>query len=207
MSKSKLFLLDGHALVYRAHYAFITRPLINSKGWNTSAINGFVRMLWDLIRKEKPSHIAVAFDLPTPTFRHVMYEPYKAHRDAQPEDITFALPYIKKILEAFKIPILTLDGYEADDVIGTIAKKAEKEDFQVFMMTPDKKEGVERGRDQPSSSQPVTMALICEFHLCPVVARYRWEIRNASIRKAPTVCKVATHCRLSPPRPQAAQSP
>ena len=131
-------MLDGHALVYRAHYAFITRPLINSKGWNTSAINGFVRMLWDLIRKEKPSHIAVAFDLPTPTFRHVMYEPYKAHRDAQPEDITFALPYIKKILEAFKIPILTLDGYEADDVIGTIAKKAEKEDFQVFMMTPDK---------------------------------------------------------------------
>lgn len=138
MSKPKLFLLDGHALVYRAHYAFITRPLINSKGWNTSAINGFVRMLWDLIRKEKPTHIAVAFDLPTPTFRHIMYEPYKAHRDAQPEDITFALPYIQKILTAFKIPILTLDGYEADDVIGTIAKKAEKEDFQVFMMTPDK---------------------------------------------------------------------
>mgnify|MGYP000925459064 CR=1 FL=1 len=138
MSKPKLFLLDGHALVYRAHYAFITRPLINSKGWNTSAINGFVRMLWDLIRKEKPTHIAVAFDLPTPTFRHIMYESYKAHRDAQPEDITFALPYIQKILTAFKIPILTLDGYEADDVIGTIAKKAEKEDFQVFMMTPDK---------------------------------------------------------------------
>ncbi len=138
MSTTKLFLLDGHALVYRAHYAFITRPLINSKGMNTSAINGFVRMLWDLIRKEKPSHIAVAFDLPTPTFRHAMYEPYKAHRDAQPEDITFALPYIKKILQAFKIPILTLDGYEADDVIGTIAKKAEKEGFQVYMMTPDK---------------------------------------------------------------------
>ncbi len=141
MSEKKLFLLDGHALVYRAHYAFITRPLINSKGWNVSAVNGFLRTLWDLLRKEKPTHIAVSFDLPTPTFRHQMYEPYKANRDAQPEDITFALPYIFKLLEAFKIPIVTMDGYEADDVIGTLAKQAEADGYKVFMMTPDKDYG------------------------------------------------------------------
>jgi len=134
----KLYLLDGHALVYRAHYAFINRPLINSKGINTSAITGFVRSLWDILQKKKPSHIAVAFDPKGKVFRHEQYEPYKANRDAQPEDISIALPYIKDIVEAFNIPIVTVDNYEADDTIGTLAKQAEKEGFTVYMVTPDK---------------------------------------------------------------------
>lgn len=141
MSDNRLFLLDGHALVYRAHFAFITRPLINSKGINTSAINGFTRTLWDLIRSEKPSHLAVVFDPSTPTFRHEMYEPYKANRESQPDDIRIAFPYIRKIVEGFNIPVLTLDGYEADDVIGTVAKQAEQQGYQVFMVTPDKDMG------------------------------------------------------------------
>jgi len=141
MSDKRLFLLDGHALVYRAHFAFITRPLINSKGINTSAINGFTRTLWDLIRSEKPSHLAVVFDPATPTFRHDMYAPYKANRESQPDDIRIAFPYIRKIVEGFNIPVLTLDGYEADDVIGTVAKQAEKQGYQVFMVTPDKDMG------------------------------------------------------------------
>lgn len=140
MSNKKLFLLDGHALVYRAHFAFITRPLINSKGINTSAITGFMRTLWDLIQNQKPTHIAVAFD-PKTTFRHEYFPEYKANRDAQPEDISIAMPWIRKILEAMKIPILFVDNYEADDVIGTIAKKAEKQGFQVYMVTPDKDYG------------------------------------------------------------------
>lgn len=137
----RLFLLDGHALVYRAHYAFITRPLINSKGWDTSAITGFVRTLTDLINNQKPTHLAVSFDLPGGTFRDDMYPAYKANRDAQPEGITFGLPWIMKILNAWKIPILTLPRFEADDVIGTIAKKAEKAGYQVYMVTPDKDYG------------------------------------------------------------------
>lgn len=136
--EKKLFLLDGHALVYRAHFAFINRPLINSKGVNTSAVMGFTRTLWDLMRDQKPTHIAVAFDLSTPTFRHEMYEPYKANREEQPEDIVVAIPYIEAIVKAFNIPIVTLDGFEADDVIGTLSKQAEKEGFEVYMVTPDK---------------------------------------------------------------------
>ncbi len=134
----KLFLLDAFALIYRAHFAFINRPLINSKGMNVSAITGFTNTLWDILQKEKPTHIAVAFDLPGPTFRHEMYEPYKANRDEQPEDITLSLPYIRQIIEGFNIPIISQKGYEADDVIGTVAKQAEKEGFDVYMMTPDK---------------------------------------------------------------------
>jgi DNA polymerase-1 len=137
----KLFLLDGHALVYRAHYAFITRPLMNSRGWNVSCISGFTRVLLDVMKREKPTHLAVAFDLPTPTFRHEMFELYKANRDAQPEDITFGVPWIIKILKGMNIPILTSEGFEADDVIGTLAKKAEKQGFSVYMMTPDKDYG------------------------------------------------------------------
>lgn len=138
MSDKKLFLLDGQALVYRAHFAFINRPLVNSKGVNTSAITGFVRTLWDLIKNQKPSHIAVAFDMKGPTFRHKMYEPYKANREEQPEDIKIALPYIRKIVEGFNIPIMEHPDYEADDLIGTVAKQAEKEGFDVYMVTPDK---------------------------------------------------------------------
>ncbi len=138
MSDKKLFLLDGHALVYRAHYAFIARPLYNTKGLNTSAITGFVRTLWDLIIRQKPTHLAVSFDLSGKTFRNDLYPEYKANRDAQPEDITIALPYIQSIVQAFNIPIVTLENYEADDLIGTIAKQAAKQGFDVFMVTPDK---------------------------------------------------------------------
>jgi len=138
MSDKKLFLLDGHALVYRAHYAFINRPLINSKGINTSAITGFVNTLWDLITNQKPSHLALALDPSGPTFRHEYFPEYKANRDATPEDIITALPYVRKIVEAFNIPVVCIDGYEADDVIGTLSKQAEKEGFDVYMVTPDK---------------------------------------------------------------------
>jgi len=138
MEDKRLFLLDGHALVYRAHFAFITRPLINSKGLNTSAITGFVRTLWDLMTNQKPTHIAVAFDPKGGTFRHEYYPQYKANRDAQPEDITIAMQYIPSIIEAFNIPVVMVKNYEADDVIGTLAKQAEKEGYTVYMVTPDK---------------------------------------------------------------------
>ena len=138
MSKKKLFLLDGNALIYRAHFAFISRPLINSKGMNTSAIAGFLRALWDLWTNQDPSHIAVSFDLSEKTFRNDLYEEYKANRDEQPEDITIAFPYIKELVRGFNIPILEMAGYEADDIIGTLAKKAEEEGFEVYMVTPDK---------------------------------------------------------------------
>lgn len=129
MEDKRLFLLDGHALVYRAHFAFIARPLINSKGVNTSAITGFVRTLWDLMKHQKPTHIAVAFDPKGGTFRHEIYPEYKANRDAQPEDITIAMQYIPDIIKAFNIPVVMVPNYEADDVIGTLAKKAEKKAF------------------------------------------------------------------------------
>lgn len=138
MEDKRLFLLDGHALVYRAHFAFITRPLINSKGVNTSAVTGFVRTLWDLMVNQKPTHIAVAFDPKGGTFRHEYYPQYKANRDAQPEDITIAMKYIPAIVEAFNIPAVMVPNYEADDVIGTLAKQAEKEGYTVYMVTPDK---------------------------------------------------------------------
>lgn len=138
MADKRLFLLDGHALVYRAHYAFINRPLMNSKGVNTSAITGFVRTLWDIMQNKKPTHIAVAFDPSGKVFRNEKFEDYKANREETPEDIKIALPIIKKIVEGFNIPIMEVKNYEADDVIGTIAKQAEREGFQVFMVTPDK---------------------------------------------------------------------
>lgn len=134
----KLFLLDAYALIYRAHYALIKRPLINTKGINTSAIHGFVNTLLDVLQKENPTHLAVAFDLPTPTFRHELFPEYKANREAQPEDITIAIPLIQTILQKCAIPVLTCEGYEADDVIGTVAKQAEQAGYQVYMMTPDK---------------------------------------------------------------------
>ncbi len=137
MSK-KLFLLDGHALIYRAHFAFITRPLINSKGWNVSAIQGFMRTMWDMMQNAGPTHIAVIFDPPTLTFRHEKYEPYKANREAQPEDIAMAIPWVKRICKAMRIPVCCVDNYEADDVIGTLAKQAAAEGYEVFMVTPDK---------------------------------------------------------------------
>jgi DNA polymerase-1 len=134
----KLFLLDAMALIYRAHFAFSKNPRINSKGLNTGVMLGFTNTLLEVLEKEKPTHIAVAFDTSAPTFRHTQYETYKANRQAQPEDIEIGIPWIKQIVAAFNIPILELDGYEADDIIGTIAKKAEYKDFNVYMMTPDK---------------------------------------------------------------------
>lgn len=137
-STKKLFLLDAYALIFRAYYAFINRPIRNSKGLNTSAIFGFVSTLDEVLRKEKPTHIAVAFDPPSPTFRHQIFKAYKANREVTPPDIKLSVPFIKKILEAYQIPILEFEGYEADDVIGTLSKIARKENFEVYMMTPDK---------------------------------------------------------------------
>lgn len=134
----KLFLLDAYALIYRAYYAFIRAPRVNSKKLNTSAIYGFTNSLLEVLQKEKPSHLAVAFDPPGPTFRHEMYKPYKAQREATPEDIKLAVPYIKQLLDALNIPVLEVMGFEADDVVGTIALQAEKAGFEVYMMTPDK---------------------------------------------------------------------
>lgn len=140
-NSNKLFLLDAYALIYRAYYAFIKNPRINSKGLNTSAILGFVNTLEDVLKKEKPTHIGIAFDPAGPTFRHEMYEAYKAQREETPEGIRTAVPYIKQIIEAYNIPILEVSGYEADDVIGTLATQADKQGITTYMMTPDKDYG------------------------------------------------------------------
>ncbi|WP_242921975.1 DNA polymerase I [Pontibacter liquoris] len=136
--RKKLFLLDALALIYRAHFAFSKNPRINSKGMNTGAALGFTNTLVEVLQKEQPTHIGVAFDSAAKTFRHDNFAEYKANRQAQPEDISIAIPYCKKIVEAFNIPVLILDGYEADDIIGTMACQAEKAGFDVYMMTPDK---------------------------------------------------------------------
>lgn len=135
---NKLFLLDGMALIYRAHFALSKSPRFTTAGLNTSAVFGFANTLLEVLKKENPSHIAVVFDTEAPTDRHVEYTGYKAHREAMPEDLSAALPYVFKLIEGFNIPVITSDGFEADDIIGTLSKKAEKEGFQVFCMTPDK---------------------------------------------------------------------
>lgn len=137
----KLFLLDAYALIYRSYYAFIKNPRINSKGLNTSAVMGFCNTLHEVISKEKPTHLGVAFDPHGPTFRNEAYELYKAQREETPEDIRASVPIIKDILRAFRIPILEVEGFEADDVIGTMAVKAAAEGVQTFMLTPDKDYG------------------------------------------------------------------
>ncbi len=136
--EKKLFLLDAYALIFRAYYAFISNPMKNSSGLPTSTVFGFTLALEEILRKENPSHIAVVFDPPGPNFRHEMFPAYKANRDATPEDIKAAVPYIKRLIEGFNIPVIEEMGYEADDVIGTMAKRAEKEGYTVYMMTPDK---------------------------------------------------------------------
>ena len=141
MPEKRLFLLDAYALIYRSYYAFIKNPRINSKGINTSAILGFVNTLEEVLKKENPSHIAVGFDPQGPTFRHEAYEQYKAQREETPEVIRYSVPIIKEIINAYNIPILEVPGFEADDVIGTLAKLAEKEGFDTYMMTPDKDYG------------------------------------------------------------------
>lgn len=134
----KLFLLDGMALIYRAHFALSKSPRFTSGGLNTSAVMGFTNTLLDVLRKEKPTHMAVVFDTDAPTERHTEFEAYKAHREAMPEDLSKAIPYIHRVVLGFNIPLITSDGYEADDIIGTLAKKAEKEGYEVYCMTPDK---------------------------------------------------------------------
>lgn len=135
---NRLFLLDAYALIFRSYYAFIRNPRVTSKGMNTSAVFGFLLTLEDLLTKQNPSHIAVVFDPPGPTFRNEIFPAYKANRDATPEDIKIAVPYIKRLLGAFRIPVIEVPGYEADDVIGTLARKAAEKGFTAFMMTPDK---------------------------------------------------------------------
>lgn len=137
-NKNRLFLLDAYALIFRGYYAFIKNPRINSKGLDTSAILGFMNSLIDVIKKESPDHLAVAFDRGGSTLRLDLFPEYKANRDATPEAIKIAIPYIKQILEAMHIPIVEVSGFEADDLIGTLSKQAEKEGFEVFMVTPDK---------------------------------------------------------------------
>ena len=136
--KKKLFLLDGFALIFRAHFAFINNPRINSKGLNTSAVFGFTNTILEIIKNQKPTHIAVAFDTAEPTHRHTEFEAYKAHRDQMPEDISAAIPYIFNLLKAMNICTFSKGGFEADDIIGTLAVIAEKNGFETYMMTPDK---------------------------------------------------------------------
>ena len=137
-AQKRLYLLDAYALIFRGYFAFIKNPRINSKGMDTSAIMGFMNALMDVIKREKPDHLAVAFDKGGSTYRYEMYQEYKAHRDETPEAIKIAVPYIQELLKAMHIPIIEVAGFEADDLIGTIAKQAEKENYQVFMVTPDK---------------------------------------------------------------------
>ncbi|MBQ2590390.1 MAG: DNA polymerase I, partial [Paludibacteraceae bacterium] len=137
----KLFLLDAYALIYRAYYAFLKVPRINSKGLNTSAIFGFLNTLQEVLREQQPTHCAVVFDPGGKTFRHEAYEQYKAQREETPEDIRKSVPIIKRLVEAYNIPVISVDGFEADDVIGTLAYKASAEGMDVYMMTPDKDYG------------------------------------------------------------------
>ncbi|MDD2358759.1 MAG: hypothetical protein PHX13_12690, partial [Thiovulaceae bacterium] len=137
----KLFLIDGHALIFRSYYAFLRRPMINSKGEDTSILFGFTKTLLDLIQKEHPTHLAVAFDPPAKTFRHELYDQYKANRSATPELIKSALEPLIEIMQAMSIPVVMKVGFEADDVIGTLAKEAEIKGYTVYMVTPDKDYG------------------------------------------------------------------
>jgi DNA polymerase-1 len=136
--RKKLFLLDAMALIYRAYFAFSKNPRVTSTGLNTSAMFGFTNTLLEVLNKEKPTHIAVAFDTMAPTARHEGFADYKAHREAMPEDLAASIPWVYRILEGFRIPVITKDGYEADDIIGTLAREAEQKGFDVYMMTPDK---------------------------------------------------------------------
>ena len=138
MAEKKLFLLDAFALIYRAHFAFAKNPRINSKGLNTSSILGFTNAMLDIIKNQQPTHIAVVFDSPGGSVRNDYFPEYKAHREAMPEDIRLAIPYIVEMVEAFNVPVIKSEGFEADDIIGTMAKKAEKQGFTTYMMTPDK---------------------------------------------------------------------
>jgi DNA polymerase-1 len=174
----KLFLFDAMALIYRAHFAFAKTPRISSKGINTSAVFGFANTILEVIQKEKPDFLGVAFDTPAPTFRHLDYTPYKAQRQVQPEDITVAIPYVKRLVEAMDIPMLILDGYEADDIIGTIAKKAVRAnpEIEVYMMTPDKDYG-QLVEERIKMYKPAFMGKGVEI-LGPKEVCQRWNIEH-----------------------------
>ena len=137
-SDRKLFLLDGMALAYRSHFALINNPRTMTTGMNTSMVFVFTNTLLEIINREQPTHLAVVFDTPKPTYRHEMYPEYKAHREAMPEDIKAGFPYLDRMLAGFRVPVIRVDGYEADDVIGTLAGTAESEGFNTYMVTPDK---------------------------------------------------------------------
>jgi len=172
----KLFLLDGMALIYRAHFALSKTPRFTSTGINTSAVMGFANTLMEVLRKEKPSHIAVVFDTEAPTERHTDFVAYKAHRQAMPEDLASALPYIFKLIEGFNIPVITKDGFEADDIIGTLAKEAEKDGFTVYCMTPDK-DFAQLVSENIFIYKPARMGNEMEIMGVPQVLA-KWEIEN-----------------------------
>jgi DNA polymerase-1 len=172
----KLFLLDGMALIYRAHFALSKSPRFTSTGINTSAVMGFANTLMEVLKKEKPSHIAVVFDTEAPTERHTDFVAYKAHRESMPEDLSAALPYIFKLIEGFNIPVITKDGFEADDIIGTLAKEAEKAGFTVFCMTPDK-DFAQLVSDNIFIYKPARMGNEMEIIGVPEVLA-KWEIEN-----------------------------
>src|SRR5690242_2611860 len=134
----KLFLLDGMALVYRAHFALISRPIFTSTGVNTSALYGFTQTLLEIMKNQQPTHLAVAFDTDAPTHRHSEFADYKATREVMPEDLSQALPHVRRMLEAFNIPVLRCGGFEANDIIGALVRQAEKHAFGSYMVTPDK---------------------------------------------------------------------
>lgn len=176
MSEKKLFLLDGMALVYRAYFAFSQNPRVTSYGFNTSAVFGYVTTLLDVLKREKPTHIGVSFDTSEPTARHIEFEAYKAHREEMPEDISKALPYIRKITEALHIPLLIMPGYEADDIIGTLAKKAAAQGFTVYMMTPDKDFG-QLVEEKIFIYKPARLGNEIEIMGVPEVLK-KWEITD-----------------------------
>jgi DNA polymerase I len=172
----KLFLLDAMALIYRAYFAFSKNPRISSRGLNTSAMFGFTNTLLEILNKEKPTHIAVAFDTEAPTARHTDFVDYKAHRQAIPEDLANSIPYVIRILEAFRIPVLVKDGFEADDIIGTLAKQAEKKGFVTYMMTPDKDFG-QLVTDKIFMYKPASFGGSAEILGVPEVLK-KFEIQN-----------------------------
>jgi len=176
MAEKKLFLLDGMALVYRAFFAFNQNPRITSTGLNASAMFGFTNTLLDVINKQKPTHLAVVFDTDKPTDRHIEYEKYKAHREEMPEDLRRSLPYIQQIIEGFNIPVITHDGYEADDIIGTFALQAADLGFDVYMMTPDKDFG-QLVRDHVFIYKPGRMGNPDEVLGVPEVLK-KWEVER-----------------------------
>src|SRR6516164_943309 len=172
----RLFLLDGMALVYRAHFALIARPIFTSKGVNTSALYGFTQTLLEILSKQQPTHIAVAFDTDAPTPRHTIFPEYKATRQAMPEDLAAALPHVRRMLEAFRVPILECDGYEADDIIGTVVRRAEKAGFKSYMVTPDKDFG-QLIDENTFLYKPSRMGDAVEVMGLPEI-RKRWEIET-----------------------------